>query len=178
VADVIYRHRPVSRRMWLLPVVLWVLATTGLLLTSKVELSRTQVGLAIFGPAGVFGIWLLSLAMLTWRGTVTVTRERLRVGTDQIPLAAIDRDWVQLLATRADPERAARVGAPEIAPERLADKRRGRLLGGSYGATGADDLVTLDVRNDRTGGLERVCIPARDWRGLVIGLVTAVEQRE
>jgi hypothetical protein len=181
MADVIYRHRPVSRRMWLWPVVLWVLSSSGLLLASKPELNGTQVGLAVFGPGGLFTLWLLLLLALNWRGTVSVTRETLRVGTDRVPVAAIDPDWVRMLAAKADPELAARVGAappPPIADDRLADKRRGRLLGGAYGATGADDLVTLDVLNERTGRLERASLPARDRRGLLAGLVSALDHRE
>jgi hypothetical protein len=180
VDDVIYKHRPVTRRMWLVPSVLWVLATTGLLLSSKVELDATQVGLAVFAPAGVFGIWLLSLAMLNWRGTVTVTRETLRVGRDKVPVAAIEPDWVRMLAARADPELAVRAGAqpPQIAADRLTDKRRGLLLGGAYGASFCDDLLTLEVRNERTGRLDRASLPARDWPGLLAGLVSALDRPE
>ncbi|HWD81209.1 MAG TPA: hypothetical protein VG497_20085 [Kribbella sp.] len=179
MAEIIYRHRPVSRRAWLWPIVLWALATTGLLLGSKVELTGTQVGLAVFGPSGVFGIWLLSLAALTWRGTVTITRQTLRVGTDRVPVAAIEPDWVRMLAARATPELAARVGAraPQVAAERQADRRRGRLLGGAYGASFCDELVTLDVRNERTGRFERASLPARDRPGLLAGLLTALDQQ-
>jgi hypothetical protein len=178
VADVIYRGRPIARKWYLLPFILWALATTGLLLTSKVDLDRTQVSISVIAPGSLFAIWWLGVLVRNWRGTVVLTRETLRIGPDQVAVADIEPEWVRMLAARADPQLAVRVGGePELPADRLSDRRHGLVLGGVFGSTAHDDLVTLEVRNQRTGRFDRVSVPTRDRRGLLAGLVTALEQR-
>lgn len=177
MSDVIYARRPVSRGMWLLPVVLWCAATVALLLISDVALSASQVTLCLLAPGALFGIWLLTLYSINRYGTITLTRDTLRVGRDQLPVASIEPQWVRMLARRAEgaePSTAERIttsaGALQLPGDRHLDTSRGRLLGGAYGATLGDDLITLELH-----GNKRVSVPTRDRRGLLAGLVTAVD---
>lgn len=180
MSDVIFRGRPTSRKWYLPPLVLWVLMGVALVRTSEGDLNLSQLSLGVIAPAPLFGVWLLGLLVRNWRGTATLTRETLRVGPDKVAVADIEPEWVRMLAARADPDLAVRVGGepPEMAADRLSDRRRGLVLGGLFGSTSGDDLVTLEVRNKRTGRLDRVSVPTRDRRGLLAGLVTALEQRQ
>ncbi|MEU4603573.1 hypothetical protein AB0F43_11390 [Kribbella sp. NPDC023972] len=175
MADVIYQHRPVSRRMWLLPIVLWIAATVAMLLTSQVELDTFQVTVSVIGPGALFGIWLLTLWSINRYGAVTLTRESLRVGRHTIAVAEIEPQWVRMLAGRADPALAQRIAPHHVSAERQARRDRGQLLGGAYGTVLGDDLVTLELHGS---GQRRVSVPTRDRRGLLAGLVTALDQPE
>lgn len=172
--EVVYARKPVSRRMWLLPVVLWVVATAALLLTSDVALSTFQVVTALIIPGTIFGIWLLTLWSINRYGAITLTRDTLRVGRDTLPVAQIEPQWVRMLARKADPSLTARLTTSattlQLPADRVADTSRGRLLGGAYGTTLGDDLVTLELR-----GNQRVSVPTRDRRGLLAGLLTALD---
>lgn len=173
-SPVIYARKPVTRRMWLVPVVLWVVATAAMLLTSGVALSTFQVVTAAIIPGTIFGIWLLTLYSINRYGAITLTKDTLRVGRDTLPVARIEPQWVRMLARKADPSLAARLGTSattlQLPGDREVDTSRGRLLGGAYGSTLGDDLVTLELH-----GNERVSVPTRDRRGLLAGLLTALD---
>jgi hypothetical protein len=160
--------------MWLLPAVLWVASTAALLLSSDVALTTFQVVTAAIIPGAVFGIWLLTLWSIDRYGAITLTRETLRVGRDTLAVAQIEPQWVRMLAGKADPSLAARLATSaatlQLPGDRVADTSRGRLLGGAYGTTLGDDLVTLELR-----GNQRVSVPTRDRRGLLVGLLTVVD---
>lgn len=178
-AAVIYARKPVSRNMWLLPIVLWVLGSLALLYTTRDDLSSFQVVMAVIIPGTIFGIWLLTLYSMNRYGAITLTRETLRVGRDKVPVADIEPQWVRMLAARADPTLAQRLGtsatALQLPGAREVDRSRGRLLGGAYGTTIGDDLVTLELRRDGIARNTRVSVPTKDRRGLLGGLLQALE---
>jgi hypothetical protein len=173
-SEVIYVRKPVSHRMWLLPVVLWVGATIVLLLTSKTSLTTFQVVMAAIIPGTIFGVWLLTLYSLDRYGAIRLDRETLRVGRDTVPVASLDPAWVRMLATKASPglrERVLASAATFAVPgAETADRGRGRLLGGAYGATIGTDLVTLRLVDG-----SRVSAPTRDRQALLGGLLTALD---
>jgi hypothetical protein len=178
--EVIYARKPVSRTMWLLPVGLWAAASVALLLTADGELSTAQVVLSVIGPGAIFGIWLLTLWSINRYAAVTLTRQTLRVGRDRVPVADIEPQWVQMLARRADPSLAQRLAASattvQLPGDGQVDNERGRLLGGAFGTTLGADLVTLELRGDGLRRNERVSVPTKDRRGLLSGLLTALEE--
>ena len=161
--------------MWLLPGVLWAVATIVLLASAPDGLTRFHVVVSVVAPGAIFGIWLLTLWSIDRYGTVTLTRDALRVGRDTVPVAEIEPQWVRMLAHKADPSLAERLGTSattlQLPGDRLVDPDRGRLLGGAYGATLGHDLVTLELRRNA-----RVSVPTRDRRGLLGGLLTALDE--
>ena len=176
--DVIYARKPVSRAMWRLPIVLWVVGSLALLYSTRDDLSSFQVVMAVIIPGAIFGVWLLTLWSMNRYGAVTLTHETLRVGRDQVPVAAIEPQWVRMLAARADPSLARRLGTSattlQLPGTSQVDRGRGRLLGGAYGTTFGDDLVTLELRGDGVARNTRVSVPTKDRRGLLAGLLDAL----
>ena len=174
----IYARPAVSRRAWALPLVGWLAATTALLLTSRGQLTGAQVVLSIVGPGALFGVWLLTLWSMNRYAAVTLTRQTLTVGRDRVAVADLEPQWVRMLAAKADPSLAQRLGTSITTlqlPGDRPDNERGRLLGGAFGTTLGDDLVTLELRGDGLRRHERVSVPTKDRRGLLAGLLTAVE---
>ena len=176
VSEVIYARKPVSRNMWLLPSLLWVASTLALLVSSRVDLSTFQIVISLIAPGMIFGIWLLTLWSINRYGAITLTSDTLRVGRDSVPVAQIEPQWVRMLARRADPTLAQRLGTSattlQLPGDRQVDAGRGRLLGGAYGTTLGDDLVTLELQG------ERVSVPTKDRRGLLAGLLTALAESD
>jgi hypothetical protein len=166
--------------MWLLPGVLWACSTVALLVVAPGGLSPFNVVFAAIAPGTVFGIWLLTLWSMNRYGAISLTRETLRVGRDRVAVTDIEPQWVRMLATRADPTLAQRLGssatALQLPGSASVDGGRGRLLGGAYGATLGDDLVTLEVRRDGVQRHSRVSVPTKDRRGLLAGLLTALDE--
>jgi hypothetical protein len=178
VSDVIYARKPVSRTMWRLPIALWVVGSLALLYTTRDDLSSFQVVMAVIAPGTIFGIWLLTLWSINRYGAITLTRDTLRVGRDRVPVAQIEPQWVRMLAARADPSLAQRLGTSattvQLPGAGQVDLGRGRLLGGAYGTTLGDDLVTLELRGDGVARNTRVSVPTKDRRGLLAGLLDAL----
>jgi hypothetical protein len=178
--DVIYARKPVSRRMWRLPIVLWILGSLALLASTRDDLSSFQVVMALVIPGTVLGIWLLTLWSMNRYGAITLTREVLRVGRDTVPVADIEPQWVRMLAARADPTLARRLGISattlQLPGTSQVDRGRGRLLGGAHGTTLGDDLVTLELRRDGVARNTRVSVPTKDRRGLLTGLLDALAE--
>ena len=166
--------------MWRIPVVLWVAGTLALLYTTRDDLSSFQVVTAAIIPGMVFGVWLLTLWSLNRYGAITLTRDTLRVGRDRVPVADIEPQWVRMLAHRADPTLVQRLGTSATTVQApgasQVDAGRGRLLGGAYGTTLGDDLVTLELRRDGAQRNARVSVPTKDRRGLLAGLLAALEE--
>lgn len=178
--EVIYARKPVSPTMWRLPILLWVLGSLALLHSTRDDLSSFQVVMALIIPGTIFGIWLLTLWSMDRYGAITLTRELLRVGRDRVPVADIEPQWVRMLAARADPTLAQRLGTSattlQLPGTGQVDPGRGRLLGGAHGTTLGDDLVTLELRRDGVARNTRVSVPTKDRRGLLAGLLDALEQ--
>jgi hypothetical protein len=172
--EVIYARKPVSRRMWQLPSVLWVASSIALLAASPGGFTTFNVVVAVIAPGMIFGIWLLTLYSLNRYGAITLSRDTLRVGRDTLPVSRIDPTWVRMLATRASPSLKERVltsaGAFEVPGTETSKSDTGRLLGGAYGATLGADLVTL-LLVDGT----RVSAQTGDREGLLAGLLTALD---
>lgn len=172
---VVYARKAVSARGWAVPFVLVGLLTLGFVVADLPHVNATTVLAPVGASSPVLLIWLLTLWSLDRYGAVTLTRETLRVGRDRVPVADIEPHWVRTLATKADPALAQRLGTSastvQVPGSKQADRDRGRLLGGAYAATFGDDLVTLELR-----GNERVTVPTRDRRGLLAGLLTALDE--
>ncbi|WP_457112510.1 hypothetical protein [Marmoricola sp. URHA0025 HA25] len=176
--EVIYARKPVSRRGWAIPFALLLAFTAVMVVKDLPDFRGITVVAAIGGFSPILLIWLLTLWSINRYGAVTLTRETLRVGRDRVPVAQIEPQWVRMLAQRADPSLAQRLGTSattlQLPGERQVDRGRGRLLGGAYGTTLGDDLVTLELRDDGLGN-RRVSVPTRDRRGLLLGLLTALD---
>jgi hypothetical protein len=180
--EVIYARKPVSRTMWLVPVALWVAGTLALLWTTRDDLSTFQLVMAVIAPGMLFGVWLLTLWSINRYAAITLTRDTLRVGRDRVPVADIEPQWVRMLARRADPSLAQRLETSattlQLPGATQVDPGRGRLLGGAYGTTLGDDLVTLELRRDGVQRNARVSVPTKDRRGLLAGLLEALEESD
>ena len=173
-SDVVYARKAVSRRAWAIPFVLLAALVVVMVLTDLPDVRSITVVAPLAAASPILAIWLLTLWSINRYGAVTLTRETLRVGRDRVPVADIEPQWVRMLATRADPALAQRFGTSastlQLPGGRQGDRDRGRVLGGAYGATLGDDLVTLELR-----GNQRVSVPTRDRRGLLAGLLTALD---
>jgi len=143
-----------------------------LLFVASPELSRFYLVTSVIAGM-IFGVWLLTLWSINRYGDVTVTRDSLRVGRENLPIASLDPDWVRMLASKASPQLLERVttagGVPEIAEAELRKLDSGRLVGGAYASTLGTDTVTLRLR---AGG--RVAVPSGDRAGLLSALLTAL----
>lgn len=173
MSDVIYRRRGASRTAWAIPLVLVVVVMIYAVVSGLADdnLGRSVLAFGI-GVAPILVIWLLTLWSINRYGDVTVTRETLRVGRSTVPVAELRRDWVAMLAERADPTLGARLadwGQLAVTQDRQLDGGRGRLLGGGFGANLGQELVTLEL----TDG-SRVSAPTKDRRGLLAALLTAL----
>ena len=155
MSDALYRWRPVSRRSWAVPVVLWVISTLALMLwASPRPIDTFDVVVSIVAPAMIFGVWLLTLYSVDRYAAVTVTRTDLVVGRDRVAVAHLDAAWL------ADPQAA--VTTP-------ADGFVGGLLGGGWATVIGQGIVSL-----RLGDGGRVSVQTRDQQGLVAALRRAV----
>ena len=143
--EVIYARKAVSPRAWAVPFVLVAVLTVVLVVAVLPDVRTSTVVAAVAGSSPVLAIWLLTLWSINRYGAVTLTREALRVGRDRVPVADIEPQWVRMLASKADPALAQRIGISastlQLPGARLADRDRGRLLGGAYGATLGDDRL-------------------------------------
>jgi len=173
-SEVLYARKAVSRRAWAIPFALLAVLVVAMVIADLPDVRGITVIAPVAAASPILVIWLLTLWSINRYGAVTLTRDTLRVGRDRVPVADIEPQWVRMLATRADPALAQRLGASastlQLPGSRQADRDRGRLLGGAYGATVGDDLVTLELRHD-----QRVSVPTRDRRGLLAGLLTALD---
>ncbi len=151
----------------------WAVGSLLLLFVASPELSRFYLVTSAIAPGMIFGIWLLTLWSINRYGDVTVTRDTLRVGRENLPIASLDPDWVRMLASKASPDLLERVtaagGIPEIAGAELRKRDSGRLVGGAYTSTLGTETVTLLLR---AGG--RVAVPSGDRAGLLSALLTAL----
>ena len=167
--DVIYQRSPVSARMWLMPLVVWIIFAIVLILVQLGDLTGRWITIAIVVPGIVAVIWWAMLWLLDRIGCVRVTTATLTVGRSQVSVADIDLGWTRMLASRTSPqlrERVERTPGPVAVPEDESDAAVVRTgLGGMAGF----EMLTLGKR-DSTG----VPVPTNDRAGFLAALLTAM----
>jgi hypothetical protein len=178
-SEVVYASKAVSGRAWATPFILVAALTVVLVISDLPDLDSTSVVAPVGASSPVLAVWLLALWSMNRYGAITLTPETLRVGRDRVPVADIEPQWVHMLAHRADPTLAQRLATSattvQLPGDAQVDNERGRILGGAFGTTLGGDLVTLELRGDGLRRNERVSVPTNDRRGLLRGLVTALE---